>query len=1543
MLRGSVATARAGTPVRRLLPRTARAYTGAMFANAPFAARTLVLAACAACVALATAWAARAEVRDIHFVRAGSELGLAQNTITALAQDADGFVWVGTQGGLSRYDGQRFVSFREQPGDANSLQDNFVTALAADAKDGLWIGTRAGYVSRLDLGDGRFHRYPRAGANIPRVEALLPAGGATWIGTSAGLDRLDPASGRITRILALPAQGGDNGAQGLARDRRGDVWYANRAGLFRVGADARALRIGPALRLSALRIDRAGRMWAGGDGGLYLLRNGDSLQRVWPQADAQAPSRVRAIAEAPDGSLWLSIADAGLRRFDPQTGAARALRQDERDPAGLPEDVVNALMIDRSGLLWVGTQFSGLAIAASRGAPFPWIDLRSPDMAVHGPVASGSVRAIAQGPLGFLWIGTDDGRLLRVDADGTAQDMTGLLASAGFDAASARITGIARTADGMLWLGTQAGLFELDPRQLSLQAVDVPGFARLALRSLAPARDGGLWLGSERDGLIHFDTHGGAPRQYLLHDGHAADAAQPAVHALLETGDGLLWLGSNHGLEMLDPRSGRHRAFHDQPGQADGLGSDLVRALARDGKGRLWVGTNAGLVLVAHGADGGLRFASKPLVSATGNTPSAVYSLATDARGMLWIGTNQGLLRLDPGDGDALTAYGRADGLQDLEFNGGAVARLDDGRLAFGGIRGLNVFDPARVPRDMEQPPRLLAVGIGERAGTDMSIAWNPNRIELPPSAGLLRLRVGALDYLDAERVRYRHRIPGVDAQWIDNGNSPDITYTLLPAGDHVLEVQASNRDGSWNPNSLQVPIHVQAPWWRHPLALLAYALLAAIASLFAWTRWQRHRQREQRFYRELHEREERLKLALWASGEQFWDYDLERRQLLRLQPDEHSDPETPLEIRIDDEHQIHPDDLPQVLDHLREHLRGLTPLFQSEHRVRTAQGWTWVRARGRAVERDADGRVLHIAGTARNITRLRQVDRERQIAAEVLRSMNEAVSVLDRDFRFISINPAFTRMTGYSEAEVIGRGAEILNTSQHEPEFYLAMRQHLAEHGSWSGEMWQIRKDGEEFLCIVEAIAIRDAGGQPQFFVGVISDITHRKRAEQELRYLANFDTLTNLPNRTLLAERLSRAIVRARRQGGRIAVLFLDLDRFKDVNDSLGHAAGDRILRAAALRLQRTIGEQHTVARLGGDEFTVVLENLVGPDDADRSAREIIMAFEAPLQLDDLQEISISPSIGISLYPDHAQVPTDLLKHADTAMYQAKAAGRRTFVRYDEQMDEAVRRRATIASALRKVLDRDELRVVYQPRMSVRDSRIVGVEALLRWTSAEHGEIPPTTFIPLAEETGMIMEIGEWVLREACLALQRWRQHGGLEHVSMAVNVSALQLSRGDLPAVVERVLAESRLPAERLELELTESVIMAGTDHTTRRLEAFRKLGVSLAVDDFGTGYSSLAYLKRLPITTLKIDKEFVSDVIRDPDDAAITTTVIAMAHAMELNVVAEGVESEAQLRFLRDHGCDEIQGYWLSPPLEAQRCLAFLRNWSPAAPGRAQAAP
>ena len=406
----------------------------------------------------------------------------------------------------------------------------------------------------------------------------------------------------------------------------------------------------------------------------------------------------------------------------------------------------------------------------------------------------------------------------------------------------------------------------------------------------------------------------------------------------------------------------------------------------------------------------------------------------------------------------------------------------------------------------------------------------------------------------------------------------------------------------------------------------------------------------------------------------------------------------------------------------------------------------------------------------------------------------------------------------------------------------------------------------------------------------------------------------------------------MRARREHGHVAVLFIDLDRFKDINDSLGHATGDRILRAAAARVQQTVGTQHTVARLSGDEFTVVLEDINGMPDAEAVAQRIIQAFRAPLNFGERLELAVSPSIGISLYPEHAQVPTELLKHADTAMYQAKAMGRHTYEMYSESMDEKNRHRAILASALRRAIDRNELSLVFQPRLSISRQRITGVEALLRWDSKEFGMVSPAQFIPLAEESGMILEIGAWALREACLTLRNWHDQG-LEELSMAVNVSATQLQRGDLQTVVARTLQETGVPAGRLELELNESVVMASPEQNADTLLACRRLGISLAIDDFGTGYSSLAYLKRLPLTTLKIDREFISDLTHDTDDEAITSTIITMGQSLALKVVAEGVETWDQYEFLRNHGCDEVQGHWVSQALSPDQCLRFIRDYYP----------
>ena len=1525
----------------------------------PAALLTAGLAALLLCIA---AWPQRgdAATRDFYFSRLGSELGLSQNSVTAFTQDVHGFVWVGTQGGLHRYDGQRYLAYRHDPRDPASLPDSYVTALALDGQRALWIGTHSEYLARLDLASGSIHRYGAPESQAGRqVVALMPWRDSLLIGTLAGLERLDPQSGARELLLALPGEASRQSPwQAMAQARDGSAWLASAAGLHRILPSGKVERIGAPIALRSVMIDRRGRLWAGAADGLYRL---DGRSGILVKVEDEALSGLRdarAIVEAPDRRIWISGYGNGLYRHDPDSGHSQRVHAQSGVEATLPEDTVNTLMIDHGGLLWAGGQFRGAAVADPRGTRFSYVFDLDDDHG-QGAASDASVRSLAQDDSGAIWLGTDSARLRRYDLSGDRfQDLTALLPAA---ARQGRIGAIVRepetpsSADqatpvqasseqarsphgprpGRLWLATSAGLLRLEPGTQRIESIDLRGYRDAALRTLRFARDGSLWIGGEDIGALHYLPETGALVRYGYREGDPKGLSHPRVNAILEDHQGRIWLGTGDGLDLLDPGTGYLRHYRHVTDQADSLPGNFVLALHQAADGAIWVGTQAGLSRVVESGDGRIRF-EHPLAQVLGDHPvPVVFTIAERPTGRLWLGTDAGLLRFDSG-ASLVRRYGLADGLQDLEFNAGAVATLADGRLAFGGVRGLNLFEPSRIADSRYTPPvRLLGAWIGSDTSAGASALWQSAKLEVPDGAGILRLRIGALDFGPNSGIRYRYRMDGFDRDWIDNGPRQDITYTRLPPGRYLFRAQSTNRDGVWNTQELRIPVSVDPPLWRHPLAIAA-AALAALALLlsFGW-RWHRARQRERGYFTQIREREERLKLALWASGEQFWDYDLQRRELHRMRVDDHNpqSPDIGVQADIADDHEIHPDDLTRVTELLRKHLKGDAALFLSEHRMRTPKGdWGWVRARGRVVERDAEGRPVRVAGTGRDVTAIRSAERERRISSEVLRSMAEAVAVFDRDFVFVSINPAFSRMTGYPEAEVIGQTTGLLDSHQHDPEFYSDMRAELQRSGRWSGEIWQQRKDGNEFLCWLQASIVLDSSGQRGHYVAVLTDITDQKRAEQELRYLANYDTLTNLPNRTLLSERLSRAIVRARRQGHRIALLFLDLDRFKDINDSLGHAAGDRILRAAAVRLQETVGAEHTVARLGGDEFTVVLENLDTPEQAEDVARRLIKAFEAPLDFDERHDVAISPSIGISVYPDHAQVPTDLLKHADTAMYQAKAAGRRTFMRYTETMDVEIRQRATISAALRKVLDRGELRLVFQPRLSLPEARITGVEALLRWNSPEHGNIPPSEFIPLAEESGLILEIGEWAMRDACSRLRQWRQ-AGLDQLSVSVNVSAIQLLRGDLPKMVARALSESGIPPWRLELELTESVVMSNAAHTSNTMQALRELGVALAVDDFGTGYSSLAYLKRLPINTLKIDKEFISDLTRDPDDEAITSTVITMAHSLGLNVVAEGVELEEQMEFLRAHGCDEIQGYWLARPLEADACLAFIQQWQP----------
>ncbi len=1473
--------------------------------------------------------------RDFYFQRVDAEPGLVQSSVNALLQDGQGFVWIATQGGLHRYDGYRLRLFQHDPADPHSLPDSFVTALARDG-DTLWVGSQAGYVAALDLGSGAIRAFRRAAAAEAEDEHNTVAGLAVqpglgvWAATPAGVSLLDPASGESRDVHRFAVRE-DSAVQVRPLLRQdGTLWVGAPDGLLRIDtATGQTSQVAPLPRVRALHADVHGQLWIGAGDGLYLRQPDGQLQRRWPAPDAPGVA-VRSITADAQGRLWLALHDRGLLHFDPASGDELAIPYDPRIPDGLPERSIFTLMLDRSGLLWLGGDVHGVSTLHPEGSPFSLIvDLDDR----RDPTRRNIVRSLHESPDGALWIGTDGDGLKRYDFEQDRFERwdTALSAALGSDP-SGRIAvyGFADHADGQLWASTDRGLALLDPAAGTARTLAPPPALMppdTPLRAITRGHDGALWIGTSGAGLLHLDPADGSWTRAPL----AADATHPAslrINSVLQDRRGRLWAGSMGGLHLIDPDSGSARRFVHQPDDPASLSGNLVRSLLETRDGTIWIGTHSGLNRVRE-TDGTLRFERFGL--ADGLPDATLYGLLEDRQGRLWMSSNRGILRLDPAT-RAVRRYGIRDGLQGREFNGGAQLRLRDGRMAFGGLGGLNLFQPAQV-RDSSYDPQIVLTGarVG-RGAENLADLATPDALDFRQDARVLRFEFAALDFAAPELNRFRYQLDGFDRDWVDADDTASATYTNLAPGSYRFRVRATNRDGVWGPRVLDLPVTVRPLWWNSWPGRTAFALLGlGVVALVLLAR--RSKLAEQRaLQREVRKRDERLKLALWGSGDEFWDWDIRENRLYRVGASELLGGSAEASISTDDwrAHGVHPDDLERIQQALQQHLVGATPHFASEHRVRRDSGeFIWVRSRGKIVERAPDGTPLRMAGTATNITAIREAERERRIASEVLRNMNEAVAVTDLEHRFVSVNPAFLRMTGYDESEIIGHDSALLDSALHEPRYYDRVRERLHAQGHWQGEMWQRRRDGQEFLCWIELTSVRDALDQHSHFVAVLNDITEKKRAEQELRYLANYDTLTGLPNRTLLAERLARAVTRARRQSTRVAVLFLDLDRFKDINDSLGHAAGDRILKSAAARLQSTVRDGDTVARLGGDEFTIVLEDLPDAAAAEAVAQAVLAAFEAPLELDGRSEIVISPSIGISLYPDHAHQPTDLLKFADTAMYEAKDRGRNTYQLYTEAMDADARTRALMVAALRRAIERDEFRLVFQPRMSLIGRHITGVEALLRWHSEDLGDVPPSAFIPLAEETGLILPIGEWVLRQACATLRDWRDRGLLD-VSMAVNVSVLQFLRAPLPEQVMAILAEAGIPADRLELEVTESMVMANAEQTTAVLTRLRRQGVRLAIDDFGTGYSSLVYLKRLPIDTLKIDKEFVGDLTTDPDDEAITATIISMAHSLGLNVVAEGVETLEQLRYLREQGCDEIQGYWFAAPLERDACLRFIQQ-------------
>jgi diguanylate cyclase (GGDEF)-like protein/PAS domain S-box-containing protein len=590
--------------------------------------------------------------------------------------------------------------------------------------------------------------------------------------------------------------------------------------------------------------------------------------------------------------------------------------------------------------------------------------------------------------------------------------------------------------------------------------------------------------------------------------------------------------------------------------------------------------------------------------------------------------------------------------------------------------------------------------------------------------------------------------------------------------------------------------------------------------------------------------------------------------------------------------------------------------------RTQLMSGYLWL-AISAALIYLARSRLLSYLGVKAQVRRDEDMQRLR-LAAAVFDTTLEGVLVTDANGVIVHVNRAFMEITGYQQDEVLGLQPNKFKSGRHGPEFYERMYKTILSAGQWSGEIWNRRKSGEIYPQWQSIRSIKNEHGDITHFVAVFSDISTIKHSERELAHLAHYDALTGLPNRLLFTDRAEQAQTHARRNKQSLAMLLVDLDHFKHINDSLGHNVGDEVLKAVGERLKSLLEKGVTLARLGGDEFAVLLENPQQAAQAAEMAQGILSGIREPIQVHD-QSLFLTASVGISIFPNDALSAEQLLRNADAALFQAKNQGRESYALYTAELTAHAQRRVELTTELRQAIVHNELRVFYQPIHNLQSRRIEGVEALVRWQHPTRGMVSPGDFIPIAEQSGLIADIDNWVLTEACRQMGEWLRDG-VDISFVAVNVSSRLFGRGDLDRRVAQVLGETGLAAEYLELEVTESAIMDDPDQAIEQMHRLRELGLKLSIDDFGTGYSSLLRLKRMPVQKLKIDQGFVAGLPDDDDDVAIVHAIIALARAMGMRVLAEGIEQADQASFLLHNQCELGQGYWFARPMPASQI-----NW------------
>jgi len=890
-----------------------------------------------------------------------------------------------------------------------------------------------------------------------------------------------------------------------------------------------------------------------------------------------------------------------------------------------------------------------------------------------------------------------------------------------------------------------------------------------------------------------------------------------------------------------------------------------------------------------------------------------IYSI-TSIKNTLTIASNREVIILDISNNKNYILNTENGSFND--YNTQSALIMDD-NIILGSSDGLLVVNPTEIISALEDRPNykvnfeeLLLFNSPVEVGTGK--LKKPinflDKISLKYSEYPFTIKFNILGESNSD-FEFFYYLEDLEKTWLSTEGNNTVTYTNLSSGEYIFRIYAEHRLSGQKTNERSIKILITPPWWLSSLAIAIYTSIVIIIISVIFRSIIRRRQ----IQKQIAQSEERLKLSLWGSGDEMWDWDIESGKIYRSNiwgsldfPQDGRRSGNP-----DEESNIHPLDRERVTKALNDHFSALTDHFEIAYRVKARnQQWIWILDRAKIVERDQKDRPLRMTGTIKDINNIKQAEEQLRLFARAIENISEGMFILDEKYQFVEVNEACCELSELTREKFVD---EILNFTRYPASYSEQIRNLLKQQGRWSGEIEASKGKDNFFLMELTIDAIYNEQGETSHYVGVFSDITRRKQQEEELRKLTNNDLLTGLPNRSSLQVTLSNLV----KKDIHHTLMVLDLDNFKRINDSLGHQIGDDLLIGVAERIKLAIPKHASLYRLGGDEFALLVDQHPDIGACAAIATQVINCLKPAFILNN-DSLVLGISIGIVLYPEDEQNEQALLRKADIAMYHAKSGGGNRYQFYSESLNQNALRQLEIETLIREALKDDLFEVYYQPKIDVKKDRLTGMEALVRLNHPKLGLIGPNEFIPLAEENGLIVEIGDVVLRKACFAAQKWLE-SGLFSGRVAVNLSSRQFALPDLQQRIESILRLTKLPAKHLELEITEGTVIKNPEQAIKVMQQLAKMGVSLALDDFGTGYSSLSYLKRFPINCLKIDKTFVDDIDKSDRDLKMVDSIITIAHNMGLTVVGEGVEQTAQLNILKALNCEEIQGYIYSKPI------------------------